>query len=257
MAGDPRQAAPRTDLGPRIRRLLADNQRLIAFPVLAEALGLLAYLPLLLSLGGVETFSDYARAEANGAGTTRVLEDGTAVGAASLALFAGAVLLSALASAWAMAAFLRSFDRPAVVTRPDRPLLLRLFVLYLGVTTVGLVAVAVAPPLAPLVLVAALVPTLYADYAIAFDGCTLAGGMRSSMRFWRRFPGRSALAAVVLLIALQATYAMFGGVMEDAETVFPPVLLAMVLALGLVLYATNCVLIGLYADREPDPSPAI
>ena len=95
--------------------------------MLAEALGVLADLPLLLTLGGVDTFSDYARAEANGAGTTRVLEYGTAVGVGSPVAFAGAVLIASLASAWAMAAFLRSFDRPGVVTRPDALLVGRLF----------------------------------------------------------------------------------------------------------------------------------
>ena len=251
MARDP-ETAPHAGLGPRVRRLLADNQRLIAFPVLAEALRLLVFLPLLLALGGVETFSDYARAEANDAGTTRVVEDGTAVGAGALAAFGAATVLSAAASAWAMAAFLRSFDRQVVVTRPEGLLVGRLFVLYLGIRVVQLVVLFVAPVLGLPVFLLVLVPTLYADLAIAFDGRTLVGGLSSSVRFWRRFYLRSTFAVVVLLSTALLVEGLFVGVMEDSETVFPPVLLAMVLALGLFTYAANCVLIAFFADRDTE-----
>ncbi len=250
MARDPRQAAPPAALGPRVRRLLADNQRLIAFPVLAEAFAVLAFLPLLLSLGGVDTFSDYALAEANDAGTSRVLEDGTDVGTTSMAAFAAAVVLSALGSAWAMAGFLRSFDRPVVVIRPDGLLVLRLFVLYLAVRVIQLAALFVSAGLALPVFLLLLVPTLYADLAIAFDGGTVADGLRSSVRFWRRYYLRSTVAVLVLILATLLMDDVFVGAMEGAERVFPPVLLAMILASGLLGYVANCVLIGFFADRD-------
>jgi len=255
VARDRRQAPPVAALGPRIRRLLADNQRLIAFPVLERALELVAYLPLLLTLGGVETFSDYARAEATDAGTTRVLEDGTAVGTASLVAFAAAVVGAALVSAYLRGGFLRSFDTTRTTTRPEAGLVARLFALYLGSLVVSLLVRAVVPVEAQLLLILAIaVPTLFADYAIAFDGAGVLDGLRRSARFYLTHLGRSLLATFALLLAFMATYGVFNGAMEGAESVFPPVLLALILAVGLLQYASDCVLIGIYADRETEPA---
>ena len=112
---------------------------------------------------------------------------------------------------------------------------------------------AVAPALALLVFLIVLLPTLYADLAIAFDGQTLVGGLRSSLRFWRRFYLRSAVRVIRVPTAPLSMEAIFVDVMEDGEAVFPPVLLAMILALGLLTYAANCLLIGFFADRDaPD-----
>ncbi len=251
LGGPPSEAAPA-----RIRRLLAENQRLLVFPIAQAVLGALLYLPLVLAVDGVPSFAAFVRDELGSLSLQRVVDDPAGAGAGAVLALVGRELGTAVAGAWLGGAFLRSIEAGRIVNWPGRTLFLRLLVLYAAVAAIGLAMLQTANPgLFLLSFVVLAVPTLYADLAMAFDGASLSGGVVASTRFFRRTLGRSLLAVFGLLFLAAAVGQLLYDQVEGSSGVFPPFYLAALLVAGLLLYVQTCVLVGLYADRNAgDPA---
>lgn len=176
-----------------------------------------------------------------------------------LCLVVAFVFGSAAIAAWLRGAFIRSLAERRLVYWPGRTVFARLAAYYAltGLLALGAEALgraAVLPGLVALLLLNVLFA--YGDYAIVIDDLPLLGGLRRSLELLRFRPGPT-MTMVWVAFALSALEAVaFVSPLEDGNGVFPPFLLALVLAAALVDYVVDCGLLAIFAERPRPAAPS-
>ena len=246
-------------------RLLRSNERLLLLPILAAAVDAALSLPLLASLDDrLPSLLAFTREVLEQARLADVLDDPSAAGARTLVVLGGYVAASALVGGILDAVFLRSLrsDRPPagepLMRRPEPALVRRLVGWQLGLSIVLLGALMLLPRgVWLLAQIAIELPTLFVEYAVVFEGLSVGAAVARSARFVRGALGRSILAWFAILFAQLALYDLLYGGLRGADGVWAPYVVAVVLALGLMRYAVDCVLVALFADRAPLPAASV
>ncbi len=171
-----------------------------------------------------------------------------------------AVALYVLARPWPMAWIRASYIRALATTggfpRPAWPSVVRLVLLDVCIGTplafgIGILEKADIAALGPPVLLAALVFTLYADYAIVIDDLGLWDALRASLHVLMRRPGAS-LGATAVWLTL--SFALAGGLGPSFDSGATPLALtALLVGTGVLSFALDICLITLYRGTPPAP----
>jgi hypothetical protein len=250
-------------LGPQGGRgLLATMWRLAIArqQLLLVALGmvLLDASALAASIGALRKASTFASFSSALFDESRTLADALDRGLGGNAACALAVALYVLARPWPMAWIRASYIRALATTggfpHPTWPSVVRLVLLDVCIGTplafgIGILEKADLPALGPPVLLAALVFTLYADYAIVIDDLTL----REALRVLMRRPGASLGTTAVWLSLSFALAGALGPSFDSGAT--PLALTALLVGTGVLGFALDVCLITLYRGTPPLPTP--
>jgi hypothetical protein len=234
------------------RRFVA-RQHLIAFPAAITAFHAVLLVPLAISLDHVSSFSAYARAVYHEDDLLSMAWDRFADPRVSVWLgFAALVVGQALVEAWLRPGFLQGLVGEGATLRPPRKLALRigLYSLIFDGLSLAISGVAELNTVVALLLYLALTALfLYGDYAIVVDDVGVVEGVHRSLRVARAALGTT-LAVVVIgeFLILPLLLALFGGGFDDTSYVFPPYLLAFVLAEAVLQYALDVALITVYTN---------
>jgi hypothetical protein len=174
---------------------------------------------------------------------------------------AAAVALYVLARPWPLAWIRASYIRALATTggfpRPTWPSVIRLVLLDISIGTplafgTGILEKADLPALGPPVLLAALVFTLYADYAIVIDDLTLRDSLRASLHVLMHRPGAS---LGVTAVWLTLSFALAGGLGPSFDSGATPLALtALLVGTGVLGFALDICLITLYRGTPPPPA---
>jgi hypothetical protein len=159
--------------------------------------------------------------------------------------------------AWIRAAYIRALATTGGFPRPAWPTVIRLVLLDVCIGTplvfgIGILEKADLADLGPPVLLAVLVFTLYADYAIVIDDIGLRQSFRSSLHVLLRRP-----AASLGVLALSLTFSFIIGTslgpsFDSGAT--PLTLTALTVASGVLAFASDICLITLYRATPPPPA---
>ena len=160
--------------------------------------------------------------------------------------------------AWIRASYIRALATTGGFPRPAWPSVIRLVLLDVCIGTplgfgVGILEKADLPEIGPPVVLAVLVFTLYADYAIVIDGVGLRQAFRSSLHVLLRRPGAS-LGVMALWLTLSFIISASLGPSFDSGAT-PLALTALAVAGGLLAFAIDVCLITLYRATPPPPEP--
>lgn len=191
---------------------------------------------------------------------TRTLADALDRAVGGNGACAAAVLLYVVARPWPIAWIRASYIRALATTggfpRPAWPSVIRLVLLDLCIGTplafgTGILEKGGLPALGPPLLVAALVFTLYADYAIVIDDLGLWQSFRASLHVLMRRPGTSLGVIAAWLTLSFIFYASLGPTFDDGAT--PLALTALFIGTGVIGFALDVCLITLYRATPPAP----
>lgn len=173
---------------------------------------------------------------------------------------AAAVVLYVLVRPWPLAWIRASYIRALATTggfpRPAWPSVIRLVLLDVCIGTplgfgIGILEKADLPEIGPPVVLAVLVFTLYADYAIVIDDIGLRQALRSSLHVLMRRPGAS-LGVMALWLTLSfVVSASLGPSFDSGAT--PLALTALAVFTGVLAFAVDICLITLYRATPPPP----
>jgi hypothetical protein len=175
--------------------------------------------------------------------------------AAAVALY---VLVRPWPMAWIRASYIRALATTGGFPRPTWPSVLRLVLLDVCIGTplgfgVGLLEKADLPEIGPPVVLAVVVFTLYADYAIVIDDLTLWQSFRSSVHVLMRRPGASLGVTAAWLTASYVLAEALGSSFDSGAT--PLTLTALLVGTGVLGFGTDICLITLYRATPPPPLP--
>jgi hypothetical protein len=175
---------------------------------------------------------------------------------------AAAVLVYVVARPWPLAWIRASYIRALATTggfpRPAWPSVLRLVLLDVCIGTplafgIGILEKGDVAALGPPVLLAVLVFTLYADYAIVIDDLGVWASFRASVHVLARRPAASlGLTAAWLLLSFILAAAL-GPSFDHGAT--PLHLTALLIFTGILGFALDVCLITLYRATPPRPEP--
>jgi hypothetical protein len=161
--------------------------------------------------------------------------------------------------AWLRASYIRALATTGGFPRPAWPSVIRLVLLDVCIGTplafgIGILEKGDLPALGPPVLLAALVFTLYADYAIVIDDLGLWQAFRSSLHVLMRRPGASLCVTAVWLTFSFVLAAALGPSFDSGAT--PLALTALLVGTGVLGFGLDVCLITLYRATPPPPEPA-
>lgn len=172
-----------------------------------------------------------------------------------------AVALYVLARPWPMAWIRASYIRALATTggfpRPTWTSVVRLVLLDVGIGTplafvIGFLEKGDLAALGPPVLLAVLIFTLYADYAIVIDDLGVQQALRSSLHVLMRRPGAS---LGVTAVWLTLSFALAGGLGPTFDRGATPLALtALLIGTGVLGFALDICLITLYRGTPPPPA---
>ena len=160
--------------------------------------------------------------------------------------------------AWIRASYIRSLATTGGFPRPAWPTVFRLVLLDVCIGTplgigIGILEKADLAAVGPPVVLAVLVFTLYADYAIVIDDIGLRQAFRSSLHVLLRRPGAS-LGVMSLWLTLSfIVSASLGDSFDTGAT--PLTVTALLVASGLLAFVIDICLITLYRATPPPPEP--
>jgi hypothetical protein len=160
--------------------------------------------------------------------------------------------------AWIRASYIRALATTGGFPRPAWPAVIRLVLLDVCIGTplgfgVGILEKADLPEIGPPVVLAVLVFTLYADYAIVIDDLGLRQAFRSSLHVLMRRPGAS-LGVMALWLTLSFVISASLGPSFDSGAT-PLALTALAVGSGVLAFAVDICLITLYRATPPPPEP--
>ena len=161
--------------------------------------------------------------------------------------------------AWLRASYIRALATTGGFPRPAWPSVIRLVLLDVCIGTplafgIGILEKGDLPALGPPLLLAALVFTLYADYAIVIDDLGLWQAFRSSLHVLMRRPGASLGVTAVWLTFSFVLAAALGPSFDSGAT--PLGLTALLVGTGVLGFGLDVCLITLYRATPPPPEPA-
>lgn len=158
--------------------------------------------------------------------------------------------------AWIRASYIRSLATTGGFPRPTWPSVVRLVLLDVCIGTplafgIGLLEKGDIAALGPPILLAVLVFTLYADYAIVIDDLGLREALRASLHVLMRRPGASLGVTTVWLVL---SFALAGGLGPSFDAGATPLALtALLVGTGVLGFALDVCLITLYRGTPPPP----
>jgi hypothetical protein len=160
--------------------------------------------------------------------------------------------------AWLRASYIRALATTGGLPRPAWPSVMRLVLLDVCIGTplafgIGMLERGDLPALGPPLLLAVLVLTLYADYAIVIDDLGLVQSIRSSLHVLLRRPGASLGVTAVWLTCSFVLAAALGPSFDRGAT--PLALTALLIGTGVLGFALDVCLITLYRATPPPPDP--
>jgi hypothetical protein len=209
------------------------------------------------ALKRASTFDSYSNAVFD---ESRTLADaldravgGNGACAVAVALY---VLVRPWPMAWIRASYIRALATTGGFPRPTWPSVIRLVLLDVCIGTplafgIGILEKGDIAALGPPVLLAALVFTLYSDYAIVIDDIGLWQSFRASLHVLLRRPGASLGATAVWLILSFVLAAALVPSFDNGGT--PLALTALLVFTGLLGFALDICLITLYRATPPPP----
>jgi hypothetical protein len=240
-------------------RLAVARQQLLLVALGMVLLDASALAPAIGALRKASTFASFSSAVFD---ESRTLADaldralgGNGACALAVALY---VLVRPWPMAWIRASYIRALATTGGFPRPDRPSVIRLVLLDVCIGMplafgIGILEKGDLPALGPPLLLAALVLTLYADYAIVIDDLTLRDALRASLHVLLRRPGAS-LGATAVWLAL--SFALAGGLGPSFDSGATPLALtALLIGTGVLGFALDICLITLYRGTPPASSP--
>jgi hypothetical protein len=255
-------------LGPqRGRGLLATMWRLAVarqqLLLVALAMVLLDGSAVAAAIGALEQADTFASFSSAIFDESRTLADALDRAVGGNAACAVAVAVYVLARpwplAWLRASYIRALATTGGLPRPAWPSVIRLVLLDVCIGTplafgIGLLEKGDLPALGPPLLLAALVLTLYADYAIVIDDLGLWQSFRSSLHVLVRRPGASLGVTAVWLTFSFVLAASLGPSFDSGAT--PLALTALLVGTGVLGFGLDVCLITLYrATPPPEPEP--
>jgi hypothetical protein len=211
------------------------------------------------ALKQMRTFDSFASAVYDESRTLADALDRAVGGNGACAL---AVLLYVVARPWPLAWIRASYIRALATTggfpRPAWPSVIRLVLLDVCIGSplafgIGILEKADLPALGLPVLLAVLVFTLYADYAIVIDDVGLWQSFRASLNVLLRRPSASLGITAAWLFLTYILSGALGPSFDDGAT--PLVLTALLVFTGVLGFALDVCLITLYRATPPPPDP--
>jgi hypothetical protein len=160
--------------------------------------------------------------------------------------------------AWIRASYIRALATTGGFPRPAWPSVVRLVLLDVCVVTplafgIGILEKADLAEIGPPVVLAVLVFTLYADYAIVIDDVGLWQSFRASLNVLLRRPSASLGITAAWLFLTYILSGALGPSVDDGAT--PLVLTALLVFTGALGFALDVCLITLYRGTPPLPTP--
>jgi hypothetical protein len=241
-------------------RLALARQQLVLIAVVLVVLDASALSAVIGALKQADTFADFARGLFD---ESRTLADalgrvfgGSGASTAAIVLY---VLVRPWPLAWLRASYIKAlYTAGSLLPRPSWPSVARLVVLDIFVGTpltfgIGGLEKAGQPSLAAPLLLAVLVFTLYADYAIVVDDLTVWQAFRSSLNVVKHRPAASLGVTAVWLTFSFALANGLGPVFDRGAT--PLALTALLVGTGVLAFALDICLITLYRATPPPPEP--
>ena len=243
-------------------RLALARQQLVLIAVLLVILDASALSAVIGALKQADTFGNFARALFD---ESRTLADaldrafgGSGASAAALVLY---VLVRPWPLAWLRASYIKALTTAgSLLPRPTWPSVARLVVLDVCIATplgfaIGGLEKADQAALAAPLLLAVLVFTLYADYAVVVDDLTLWQAFRASLHVVKRRPAGSLGVTAVWLTFSFALANGLGPSFDSGAT--PLALTALLVGTGVLSFALDICLVTLYRATPPPPEPSI
>jgi hypothetical protein len=239
---------PATSLPQAIGRLIVARERLLLAALALTLIEVVSLLPIVASLHLFTSFVDTVTALATGVESDAL--DAALDGSAS----AGIALVSSIVGGSLAIAALRCSYLQALVMRDGlpRPQLRRvLWLTALIASTTAILTVSGLSEGAALVAWMGLtIVTLYADYAIALDGLTLAQSLRASARTLRT-RARPSIAILILIFWVELVIELlFQPVFDNDATPISATLLIVTLAIR--TFVTDCALVTIYRSTPLD-----
>jgi hypothetical protein len=241
-------------------RLAVARQQLLLVALGMVLLDASALSAVIGALRRMHTFDGFASAVYD---ESRTLADALGRAFGGNAACALAVLLYVVARPWPMAWIRASYIRALATTggfpRPAWPAVVRLVLLDVCIGTplafgIGFLEKADLEALGLPVLLAVLVFTLYADYAIVIDDVGLWQSFRASLHVLLRRPRASLGVTAAWLFLTYILAGTLGPSFDDGAT--PLVLTALLVFTGLLGFALDICLITLYRATPPAPERA-
>ena len=160
--------------------------------------------------------------------------------------------------AWIRASYIKALATTGGFPRPAWRAVVRLVLLDLSIGTPlvfgsGILEKAGLEALAPPIVLAALVFTLYADYAIVIDDLGLWRSLHASVHVLLRRPGASLGATSAWLFLSYVLYESLGASFDNGAT--PLTLTALFVFTGILMFGLDVCLITLYRATPPAPVP--
>ncbi len=236
-------------------RLATARQLLL---LVALAMVLLDASAVAASIGALEragSFASFARALFEESTTLGDALEGAASGnGACIAAIALYVLARPWPMAWIRASYIGALAGSGGLARPAWPAVLRLVLLDVCIATplafgIGLLEKGDLAVVGPPVLLAVLMLTLYADYAIVIDDVGLRRSFRSSLHVLVQRPGASLGATAGWLTLSFILYGSVAPSFEDGAT--PLTLTTLAIGTAALGFALDCCLITLYRATPP------
>jgi hypothetical protein len=233
-----------------VRTLLARRQPTLGYLVVLSFLGVGIDLLTAEASDQLSSFSDFSRREFREDVLWRSV---AALGHASVigwVVVLLAVPVSAVLSGWLLTCYLIALGDGHYSWRAPRRTIVQLTFYAVLVELLGLGLSALGDHgqggILLLILVASMPFTLFAPYAIVFDGVSVVDGLRRSLRMFRVRPRESVLALIVVLLVSVLVTAAFTHGFTDSSHVQPTYLGAWELVGALLVFVTDVVLLTLY-----------
>jgi hypothetical protein len=233
-----------------VRTLLARRQPTLGYLVVLAFLGV--GIDLLIAEAGdqLSSFSAFSRREFDEDVLWRVIATLGHAPAIAWIVVLLSVPVSAVLSGWLRACYLIALGEGRYSWQAPRAAIVQLTLLSLLVELLGIGLSALTDHgqggIAQLVFLVSTPITLFADYAIVYDGVSVVEGMRRSLRMFRVRPRESILATLVVLLVVVLVGAAFMRGFTDSSHVQPTYLGAWELVGALLQFAIDVVLITLY-----------
>jgi hypothetical protein len=199
----------------------------------------------------LDTFSAFCRNEFDGVVVWRAIGALDESSALVWVAVSFAILASAALTGWLRPCFLIALGNGRYTLTPGRRTFVRFTVYSLLFEIVGLASIGLGDTgnegIGQLILLVAVVATLYTDYAIALDDAGVVEGVRRSLRaFWKSLPISLLVTVLVLFVFALASVAFKRG-FTDSTHVQPSYLVAWLLLADVLLqFLIDVVLLTLY-----------
>jgi hypothetical protein len=240
-------------------RLAVARQQLL---LVALGLVLLDASAVAASIGALrqgDTFASFANALFEDTRTLADALDRAAGGnGASIVAVLVYVIVRPWPQAWIRASYIKALAGTGGFPRPTWPSVFRLVLLDLCIGTPlvfgsGILEKAGLEALAPPIVLAAVVLTLYADYAIVIDDLGLWRSLHASVHVLLRRPAASLGATAAWLLLSFILYGSLGPSFDAGAT--PLTLTALFVFTGVLTFGLDVCLITLYRATPPAPEP--